>query len=65
MGMPAGLKAGVQSVQVVHELLMGEPSPAHGVSSNLAAFVLHPEIVAPITLPGPGLVRLTMDPPVR
>jgi uncharacterized protein DUF4255 len=63
--LPARLKAGVQSVQVVHKLLMGEPAVPHaGVSSNLAAFVLHPEIVAPVALPGPGLVRLTVDPPV-
>jgi hypothetical protein len=42
---PAGLKAGVQGVQVVHQTLMGAPPVPHpGVESNLAAFVLHPGI---------------------
>jgi uncharacterized protein DUF4255 len=63
--LPTGIQAGAQSVQVVHQLLMGEPATPHdGVPSNLAAFVLHPEIVAPITLPAAGLVRLTIEPPV-
>jgi hypothetical protein len=64
--LPSGLKAGVQSVQVVHQRLMGDPETPHtGVSSNLAVFVLHPEIVAPVTLPSPSVVRLTVDPPVE
>jgi hypothetical protein len=64
LDLPAGLSAGVQSVQVIHELLMGEPEAPHsGVESNLAAFVLHPEIVAAPTL-SQGAVRLTIDPPI-
>jgi hypothetical protein len=63
--LPSGLEAGVQSVQVVHERLMGEPPVAHpGVSSNLAAFVLHPEIVSAPTLESADIVRVTVDPPV-
>jgi hypothetical protein len=64
--LPAGLKAGIQSAQVVHDQLMGEPAVSHvGVASNLAPFVLHPEIVAPIATPVPGVIRVTIDPPVQ
>lgn len=48
-----GLRAGVQGVQVVHEVLMGEPEPGvphRGVESNAAAFVLHPTITVPATV---------------
>ncbi len=41
--LPAGLRVGVQSVQVVHLRLMGTPPTPHsGVESNAAAFVLQP-----------------------
>nr|MDQ5837906.1 DUF4255 domain-containing protein [Acidobacteriota bacterium] len=43
--LPAGLRAGVQGLQVVQPALMGTPPVPHsGVESNLAAFVLHPTI---------------------
>jgi hypothetical protein len=43
--LPAGLRAGVQGVQVIQPRLMGTPPAQHrGVESNLAAFVLHPTI---------------------
>lgn len=46
---PAALKAGVQGVQVIHDIDMGTPPEPHsGVSSNLAAFVLRPAIVPPV-----------------
>jgi hypothetical protein len=39
------LRAGVQAVQVVHELNLGTPADPHrGVESNVAAFVLQPTI---------------------
>ena len=44
------LRAGVQSVQVIHQVRMGEPEPGvphTGVESNVAAFVLHPTITVP------------------
>jgi hypothetical protein len=50
---PAGgpLRAGIQGVQVVHQVLMGTPPEPHrGVESNVAAFVLRPTIVAPVTV---------------
>jgi hypothetical protein len=64
--LPSGLSAGIQSVQVVHERLMGEPPlPHRGVASNLAVFVLHPEIVS-VNLDSPPVgVHLTIDPPVE
>jgi uncharacterized protein DUF4255 len=47
----ASLSAGVQGVQVVHDVLLGEPETAHrGVESNVVAFVLHPMISAPATV---------------
>jgi hypothetical protein len=48
---PASLQAGVQAVQVIHRLLMGEPpTPHRGVESNVAAFVLRPRIVEPVVV---------------
>jgi hypothetical protein len=45
LALPAGLRAGVLGLQVVHPRLMGTPPVAHrGVESNLAPFVLHPLI---------------------
>lgn len=44
--LPAGsLRAGVQGVQVLHPMMMGDPLTLHrGVESNLAAFVLRPTV---------------------
>jgi hypothetical protein len=62
--LPAGLRAGVQGLQVIQPALMGTPPAEHrGVESNLAAFVLHPTInrkldgspdIAVSTLPATG-----------
>ena len=42
---PPDTRAGLQSVQVKHDRLMGDPPVPHrGVDSNLAAFVLRPRI---------------------
>lgn len=42
---PATLRAGVQGVQVSHQILMGTPPLPHsGIESNVAAFVLRPTI---------------------
>ena len=58
---PAGLRAGVQSVQVEHRLELDVPPPPElppspddphpGFESNVAAFVLHPVIDAPGPVP--------------
>jgi len=48
--LPSGLHAGVQGVQVIHQMLMGKPpTPHHGVESNVAAFVLCPTITATVS----------------
>ncbi|HII06780.1 MAG TPA: DUF4255 domain-containing protein [Methanotrichaceae archaeon] len=45
--LPESLRAGVQSLQVVHQIMMGTPPEAHrGVESNVAAFVLRPTIAS-------------------
>ena len=48
--LPSGLQAGVQGVQVIHQMLMGTPpTPHHGVESNVVAFVLCPTITATVS----------------
>lgn len=63
-----GLAAGVQGVQVVHQVLMGEPDPGvphQGVSSNAAAFLLHPTISVPVTVTAAsGVLPVTFTPAV-
>lgn len=44
---PSILTAGIQPVQVVHQILMGSPPVPHlGITSNVAAFVLRPKIAS-------------------
>jgi hypothetical protein len=72
--LPAGLRAGVHGVQVVHGRLMGTPAVDHGgVSSEVAPFVLQPKIVVGPTVsgvtaavPNPlrATIQLTLDPAV-
>ena len=46
LALPDNLRAGVQSLQVVHKMMMGTPAEPHrGVESNVAAFVLRPTIL--------------------
>ena len=62
------LVAGVQSVQVVHQVLMGEPEPGlphAGVESNVEAFVLHPAITVPVAVAAASKqVAVSFNPPV-
>ncbi|HEX9990084.1 MAG TPA: DUF4255 domain-containing protein [Chloroflexia bacterium] len=45
---PATLSAGVNTVQVVHQLNLGTPATPHrGFESNVAAFILAPRITTP------------------
>lgn len=64
----SGLRAGIVQVQVVHELLMGEPEPGvphRGVESNPGAFVLHPAITVPPTITaGAGSIDVGFTPAV-
>jgi hypothetical protein len=63
--LPDVLHAGVQSVQVVHEINLGDPRVPHrGVESNVAAFILHPTLTPPIPLNASGSLQLTFDPKV-
>lgn len=55
------LRAGVQTIQVVHDVLLGQPEPGvlhRGVESNAAAFILHPIIDAPLVS---GVVATEVD----
>jgi hypothetical protein len=59
------LRAGVQSLRVVHELSMGTPARLHrGVESDPFAFPLAPSIATPLAktlaLDGPGLRKGTL-----
>jgi hypothetical protein len=68
------LRAGVRGLQVVQSTLMGLPATAHrGVESNVAALVLHPSIIPPVTAanvtgngaePRSADLNLTVDPEV-
>ncbi len=64
----AGLRAGVLGVQVVHEVLMGEPDPGvphRGVESNAAAFILHPVVAAPASVAAAtGTLTVNLTPAV-
>lgn len=41
----SSLRAGVQGVQVLHPVMMGDPPKPHrGVESNVSSFVLHPTV---------------------
>jgi hypothetical protein len=64
--LPDDLAAGLQSAQVIHERLMGEPPAPHtGSVSNLAAFILRPEILGVTLQPSPESLRVSVEPPVR
>lgn len=61
--LPNGLRAGVNSVQVVHRLDFGPDSGLHrGFESNVAAFVLRPSMTAQEA--DSGTVTLTLSPMV-
>jgi hypothetical protein len=60
---PASLRAGIRALQVAHELSLGTPPlPHRGVESNVAAFLLQPQIVAPASAQAQAAVSFT--PPV-
>lgn len=67
--LPAALRAGVQPVQVVHQVDLGEPPVPHpgvGVESNVAAFVVLPRIVSPtpVSVARGATLTLDVEPPV-
>jgi Pvc16 N-terminal domain len=65
--LPPILSAGVNTVQVVHELELGDPQTLHhGVESNIAPFVLRPLITtpAPLTIAAGATLTVDVEPPV-
>ena len=64
----AGLRAGVQATQVIHQVLMGDPAPGlphRGVESNVQPFVLHPSITVPVSLSlAAGVLSIGFNPAV-
>ena len=65
--LPAGLLAGVNTVQVVHSLDFGTPNEPHrGFASNVAAFMLAPQITTatPITVARGNTLTLSVTLPV-
>ena len=62
--LPSGLRAGVQGLQVVHQVQMGVPPEPHaGVESNVNPFVLRPEITVGST--SSNAITLNFDPLVE
>ena len=64
---PAGLEAGINSVQVVHQLNFGTPADPHrGFESNVAPFILAPEITTsePISVQRGNDLTLAINPEV-
>lgn len=59
------LRAGVQGVQVVHQLLMGTPPVPHrGVESNVVAFVIRPTIT-PVGTPSSTSLQIQVNPEAK
>lgn len=67
--LPASLQAGLHSVQIVHRIDFGSGSPSEphrGVESNVASFVLSPEITtaSPLSAARGATLSLETNPPV-
>lgn len=66
---PSTLPAGIHPVQVVHDLMLGQPpTPHRGFRSNVVAFLLIPRIVSvnpPATVSSGATITVTVSPPVR
>jgi hypothetical protein len=62
----APLRAGVQGLQIVHEILMGSPSESRSlIESNVVPIVLRPEIIGQPTFDAATKeVTLTVEPPL-
>jgi hypothetical protein len=64
---PAGLLAGVNTVQIVQQIALGTPADPHsGFESNVAPFVLAPQIATPqpISIQRGNTLTLAISPPV-
>jgi Pvc16 N-terminal domain len=62
----AEIRAGVQGLQVIHEIPMGTPQKAHhGFESNVVAFVLRPTVANLQASDPQATVSMDVNPPVR
>jgi hypothetical protein len=60
VGLPHGLPAGAQTAQMIQSLMLGTPAVPHqqGFQSDVATFVLHPEIQRTGSPPGPYAITV-------
>jgi hypothetical protein len=64
IALPPGSNCGINSVQIVHKLMLGIPPAEHrGFESNVAAFVVAPKIT--IVSATAANFKIDIDPPVR
>ncbi len=66
--LPAPLRAGVNGVQVFHEIELGVPAiPHRGTESNVMAFILQPKITTspPISVAAGATLTLNIEPAVE
>ncbi|MFN2624139.1 MAG: hypothetical protein ABR611_14980, partial [Chthoniobacterales bacterium] len=64
IALPPGLSCGINSLQIVHKLMLGSPPAEHrGFESNVAALVVSPKITI-VTANGVSF-KIDIDPPVR
>jgi hypothetical protein len=69
VALPGSLRAGLASVQVVHDVPLGDPPtsrPGVGVESNVAAFIVTPVVISPSphTLDGSRMLTIALSPNV-
>jgi hypothetical protein len=64
VSLPAGLRAGVNTVRVLHGVDVGDATPRQLLESNLAAFVLRPVIANLDVLTGPPRISIDAEPAV-
>lgn len=64
IALPPGCSSGINSLQIVHKLMLGSPPAEHrGFESNVAAFVVAPKIT--IVTATATSFKIDIDPPVR
>jgi hypothetical protein len=67
VALPATLRPGVRTVQVVQDFDFGTPNePHHGFESNVAPFILQPKITTamPVSIAHGGTLTLNLSPPI-
>ena len=66
VALPATLKPGVRSAQVIHDFKFDTPQDHRGFESNVAPFILQPTITTPmpVTVAHGGTLTLDLAPPI-